>query len=267
MKWDTDAEETVGRIPFFVRGRVRKKVEEEARGLGAATVTMAHVRGCQQRFMKNQEREVRGYSVETCFGTGGCSNRIDMDDDLAKRLESLLAGHGLREFMQCKVNGPLKMHHEFRVTIADCPNACSRPQIVDIGLIAASIPQATTEPCVSCGACVAACQEGAISLDTPQPTIDRLGCLGCGRCPTVCPSSTIVEERKGYRILLGGKLGRHPQLGRKLAGIYAPEETLSIVEKCLALFKKENRSGERFGEILNRTGLDFLPSLDWFKSS
>lgn len=259
MKWDTDAEETVGRIPFFVRGRVRKKVEEEARGLGAATVTMAHVRACQQRFMKNQEREVRGYSVETCFGTGGCPNRIPMEDDLANRLESLLAGHNLREFMQTKVDGPLKMHHEFRVTIADCPNACSRPQIVDIGLIAASLPQVTAEPCLECGACVAACQEEAISLETQPPAIDRLRCLGCGRCPAVCPAKTITEGRKGYRILLGGKLGRHPQLGRELAGLHTPEEALAIVGKCLALFKQENLHGERFGEVLNRIGLGFLP--------
>ena len=28
----------------------------------------------------------------------------------------------------------LKFHHEFRVTVADCPNSCSQPQIKDIGI-------------------------------------------------------------------------------------------------------------------------------------
>ena len=36
------------------------------------------------------------------------------------------------------------MHHEFRVSLSACPNACSRPQIVDIGLIGAVTPVLTS---------------------------------------------------------------------------------------------------------------------------
>jgi dissimilatory sulfite reductase (desulfoviridin) alpha/beta subunit len=60
------------------------------------------------------------------------------------------------------------------------------------------------------------------------------------------------------RILLGGKLGRHPRLGRELSGIFSAETTLAIIETCLAHFKTENKQGERFGELLNRTGFGFL---------
>jgi dissimilatory sulfite reductase (desulfoviridin) alpha/beta subunit len=38
------------------------------------------------------------------------------------------------------VRGSLRIHHEFRISISDCPNACSRPQITDIGLIGACHP-------------------------------------------------------------------------------------------------------------------------------
>ncbi|MFZ5774166.1 MAG: 4Fe-4S binding protein [Thermodesulfobacteriota bacterium] len=260
MKWDKDAEETMGRIPFFVRNRVRKKVEEEARALGAQLVTMAHVRASQQRFMKNQERAVQGFRVETCFGSGGCPNRIEMEGDLVGRLEAMLAREGLKDFMRSRVQGPLKMHHEFRVTLADCPNACSRPQIVDIGLIAASTPKRGEEPCSGCSACVEACPDAAIALIDPDsgPHIDPHRCQSCGHCGKACPTGAIIEAQRGYRILLGGKLGRHPQLGLELPGIFSPEETLAVVARCLAHFKAENRQGERFGEILNRTGLDFL---------
>ena len=58
----------------------------------------------------------------------------------------------------------------------------------------------------------------------------------------------------GYRILVGGKLGRHPRLARELPGIHSPEETLKIVERCTDVFQKQCVSGERFGEILERTG-------------
>ena len=260
MEWERDAEEAVARVPFFVRKRVRKKVEEEAAKAGASRVSMVQVRACQQRFMQNQETELKGYQIETCFGPGGCEKRLDTGEDLVPRLETLLAGHNLKEFMKGKVGGPLKMHHEFRLTLADCANCCSRPQIVDIGLIAAALPQTGEAPCSGCGSCQETCPDNAILLSDPTegPKIDPARCLACGQCAKACPTGTIINGKRGFRILLGGKLGRHPQLGRELAGIFSPAETVAIVEACLRHFKAENRKGERFGEILNRTGLAFL---------
>ncbi|MGV1101068.1 4Fe-4S dicluster domain-containing protein [Thiovibrio sp. JS02] len=260
MEWDKDAEEAVARVPFFVRKRVRKKVEAEAARAGAKRVNMAQVRTCQQRFLRNQEAELKGYQLETCFGPGGCERRIDTGVDLVPRLETLLAGHQLKEFMKSRVAGPLKMHHEFRLTMADCANGCSRPQIVDIGLIAAALPQCSGAPCSGCGACQDACPDAAITLHDPAagPAIDPCRCLACGQCGKACPTGAIANRDTGFRILLGGKLGRHPQLGRELAGIFSPAETLAVVAQCLLHFKAENQKGERFGEILNRTGLAFL---------
>jgi dissimilatory sulfite reductase (desulfoviridin) alpha/beta subunit len=70
------------------------------------------------------------------------------------------------------------------------------------------------------------------------------------------------EDVKGYRILLGGKLGRHPQLGTEIKGVFPKDEVMKVVEKCLDHFMKENQHGERFGEILNRTGTEFLNEID-----
>jgi len=260
MEWDKDAEQAVAKVPFFVRKRAKKRVETEAQQAGAARVTMAHVAACQQRYLHHQEDEVQGFTVESCFGQSGCPNRIDTREDLNPRLEALLRGHNLKEFMQSRVSGPLKLHHEFRLTLADCPNACSRPQIVDIGLISASLPKLTDSPCSECGACLAACREEAIILAVPEtePQFDWQRCLACGQCARACPTGTIAQGLTGYRILLGGKLGRHPQLGQELSGIFSAETTLAIIDTCLVHFKGENKQGERFGEVLNRTGLAFL---------
>ena len=260
MEWDKDAEQAVSTVPFFVRTRVKKKVETEARQAGAARITMEHVTACKQRYQHHQENEVQGFTVESCFGQSGCPNRIDTGENLSKRLESLLRAHNLKKFMQGRVSGPLKLHHEFRVTLADCPNGCSRPQIVDIGLISAALPARSESPCSECGACLAACREKAITLagTEPGPQFDWQGCLACGQCARSCPTGAIAQGLTGYRILLGGKLGRHPQLGRELSGIFSAETTLVIIDACLNHFKAENRHGERFGEVLNRTSLDFL---------
>ena len=259
MQWDKDAEEAIGKVPFFVRKRVRNRVEAEAQQAGAARVTMTHVTACRQRYLHHQEDEVQGFTVESCFGQSGCPNRIDTGEDLTKRLEPLLRTHNLREFMQSRVSGPLKLHHEFRITLADCPNGCSRPQIVDIGLISASLPTLGDAPCSECGACREACKEEAITLaEHGPPHFDWQHCLACGQCARACPTGTIAQGLTGYRILLGGKLGRHPQLGQELSGIFSPETTLAIIETCLTHFKTENMQGERFGEVLNRTGFGFL---------
>ncbi|MCU0572954.1 MAG: PCP reductase family protein [Syntrophobacteraceae bacterium] len=49
MKWTVEAEEAVARVPFFVRKRVRKRVEEEAARRGASVVLLKHVHDCQKR--------------------------------------------------------------------------------------------------------------------------------------------------------------------------------------------------------------------------
>jgi len=255
MQWTEEADKAISRVPFFVRKRVRKRVEEEARGAGAKEVRMDHVHSSQQKFLKNMDSEVMGYRIETCFGTGGCPNRAVEDDDLVKRLEKLVSGKNLREFLKERVQGPLKIHHEFRIVISDCPNACSRPQITDVGIIGAWCPRVTDEICSDCGMCLEACKEGAILLAENAPVlINKDKCLACGQCISACPTGTISGSDRGYRLLAGGKLGRHPQLGKELPGIYSPDDVLKIVDHCLRHFMEHNEKGERFGHILNRTG-------------
>ena len=235
MKWSEEAEQAITRVPFFVRRRVRKRLEELAKQRGSQIVGIEHVRDCQKKFLKNMDKEVKGYQVETCFGPGGCPNRAIAEDDLGEELEDLLKGHDLRNFLKTRVQGPLKMHHELRVSLSDCPNACSRPQIADIGLIGAVSPRVTEAGCTRCGICRDRCREGAIELskDSKFPRIDHSKCVSCGECVRACPTGTLTEGKKGHRLLLGGKLGRHPQLGHELKNIYSRKDAIKIINNCL----------------------------------
>lgn len=258
VNWNKEANEVLRTVPSFVRGQVREWVEEEAARCGAQEVCLEHVQACRRRFLESMEEEFKGYRIETCFGPSGCRNRAVGDNSLPQELEVCLSRRNLKAFLRERVKGPLKMHHEFRVSVSDCPNACSRPQIADLGLIGARRPTVSAEPCTQCGACLEVCGEGAISCAGDVPLVDYSKCLSCGQCLAVCPTRALQEAASGYRILVGGKLGRHPQLGRELPGIYRVEDVLKVVEQCLDHYQRNCLGGERFCDILNRTGLTSL---------
>jgi anaerobic sulfite reductase subunit C len=260
MQWTIEAEEAVKKIPFFVRGRVRARVEEEARQAGKLRITLAEVKTTQQRYLTGMAAEIKGYQLDTCFGPAGCPNRIVVPGDLPAGLEHLLQGADLLGFLKSLGIAELKFHHELRVSVADCPNACSQPQIKDIGIIAACRPRVGEAACSACEACVAGCRESALRLPqtAERPDLDAGRCLACGQCLAACPTGTLAEGARGYRVQLGGKLGRHPCLAREMPGIYDTGAVLEIVQAAIDLYKANAHGGERFGEVLQAADFDGL---------
>ncbi len=258
MNWTAEAENAVKNVPFFVRKRVREKVEQQAAARGKRQVTLADVESARVRFLKRMDREIQGYRVEACFGAGGCPNRILDTGTLVERLEALFQKEDLEGFLRRHVGEGLKFHHEFRVAVADCPNACSQPQIRDVGIVGAVNPAQTDEPCSLCGACREACREGAVHIGDDAPQIDTALCIACGQCIDACPTGTLSGAGEGYRVLLGGKLGRHPRLAMALPGRYSEDEVVAIVKDCIDLYKSKSTGGRRFAEILTDAFFDRL---------
>lgn len=260
MKWRAEAEEAVERVPFFVRRRVRERVEENARAAGRREVTLADVKAAKARYLSGQAHDIQGFRLETCFGPGGCPHRAVASEGLVARIEALLREADILSFLKAHVSGPLKFHHEFRVAVADCPNACSQPQIRDIGIIGACAPQRTAAECTGCGACVGACAEAAVRIDpaAARPEILAGRCLRCGACARVCPTGAIAPGASGYRIQLGGRLGRRPRLALELPGIYDEAGAAAVVAACLELYKRRSRGGERFAHLVSAEDLAAL---------
>ncbi len=258
MKWTAEAEAAIGKVPFFVRKKVRARVEKEAAENGRSVVTLAEVNATRHRFLSGMESEIRGYRAEACFGSGGCPNSVCDSQVLIHRIETLLEKENLPEFLRSRVKGSLKYHHEFSVSISDCPNACSQPQIRDVGIIGAAVPEVTEAECTQCLNCVETCRENSIRLDSEEgkPATDMALCVRCGQCVNVCPSGTLTAAKKGFRVLLGGKLGRHPCLGRELHGIFSQEETVEIVKTCIAFWRKHSQHGERFAALFQASDFD-----------
>jgi dissimilatory sulfite reductase (desulfoviridin) alpha/beta subunit len=251
MKWSPDAEAALKQVPFFVRKRVRTRVESEAHAAGRDVVTLADVKATQARYLAGMQSEIKGYQLDTCFGPSGCPNRAVISESLLARVETVLKAADLLSFLKSRVRGDLKFHHEFRATLADCPNACSQPQIKDIGIIGVAVPETTNEACSQCGACVESCAEQAVAAaaGSDPPRIDPQRCLNCGQCIRVCPTGALAEGWRGFRVQIGGRLGRHPRLARELPGIFSEDQTIEILQACLALYKARSRSGERFAHL------------------
>ena len=252
MKWADEAETALKNVPFFLRKKVRKKVEAHVKINGKSRVDLEDVIALKKQFLfrGGMEKEMKGYEISTCFGGEGCPNSAHSCATLLTQIRVLMENADLFSFLKATVSGDLKFHHEFRVSLSDCPNACSRPQIVDIGIIGAARPLKGANECTLCNACVDACPDGAICLDKESLVIHEELCLGCGKCGAVCPTGTIEDGEKGFRVLLGGRLGRHPRLALEVPGIQTRAQVLNIVENSLNFYKIHSKNGHRFSKIL-----------------
>lgn len=267
MKWTDEAESAIRKVPFFVRKKVRARVEKEAGEAGQRSITLKEVNRTRDGFLKKMDSDIAGFQVDGCFSGNGCSNRITESQELIREIEKLFREADIVGFLRDQVDGPLKYHHEFRVSVSDCPNACSQPQIKDIGIIGAVRPELTDSPCAQCGRCVFACREGAATLDESMtvPAIDHEKCLSCDHCVKACPTGTLRSEAAGYRVLLGGRLGRRPRLALEIPGIKSEARVLEIVSACIDFYKSRSRKGKRFSHILGNE--EFQAFVDRFGES
>jgi len=55
---------------------------------------------------------------------------------------------------------------------------------------------------------------------------------------------------------VGGKIGKHPKLGKELTDAKSAEEAVAIFRRIIDWSKKNTNIGERFGDCLERVGLE-----------
>ncbi|MBE6588725.1 MAG: (4Fe-4S)-binding protein [Ruminococcaceae bacterium] len=158
----------------------------------------------------------------------------------------------------------VKLPHKFKIAVGGCPNNCVKPDLNDIGIIGARIPSVDAEKCHGCKICSIekACPIKTPCLENGKITIDSSRCNRCGRCIGKCPFGAVTEETVGYRLYIGGRWGKQVARGRALSILCtSEEEILSLVEKCILLFRDKGLSGERFADTVTRLSFERVEEL------
>ncbi|MFO7876487.1 MAG: 4Fe-4S binding protein [Desulfovermiculus sp.] len=200
----------------------------------------------------------KAWRIKLCWGieSGECPNVLDPDANLKKDLEAVVEASGWLQCVQNNLQRDIKPLDQFSISVSGCPNGCSRPQIADFGLLQAQYPEVNAGKCTGCAECERACREGAIDLETGVARINAEDCLSCGVCFRACSEQALKAVQQGYRVQVGGKLGRHPRLADELPGIFSREQMLQILDMCLTLHQKHSRPGVRFGQVVAEVGIE-----------
>jgi len=119
------------------------------------------------------------------------------------------------------------------------------PQIRDIGIIATRTPQAVRPECDGCGGCTQACREGAIAMQAGRAELHTDRCVGCGQCLGHCPSRALESGPVKLRILVGGRMGRHPRWARDLC----EADLASVADMVKSILDRLTREAPPAGRI------------------
>ncbi|SFG25993.1 4Fe-4S dicluster domain-containing protein [Desulfotomaculum arcticum] len=196
------------------------------------------------------------FTIKKCFN---CPNRLFELDLLEDEFRKVMSALKVNERLAARVNSSRPMHHQmFHLALAGCPNACSQPQIKDFGIIGQAVPEVDGN-CNGCGTCANVCPENAISIEDQKAGINRKLCLNCGQCIRACPIEAMLATKSGFQVLAGGKLGRHPRLASNLINFTNDAGATKSLELCLDLLFNEGQPGERFGDVIERTGFKLTP--------
>ena len=156
-------------------------------------------------------------NIMACIGNSHCIKANVNTHELAKKIEKEV----------------FPSHYHIKTTVAGCPNDCAKAHFNDFGVIGIAKMEYDRDRCIGCGACVEACSHHAtrvLSLVNGKIEKDTCCCVGCGECVLACPTSAWTRnEKKFYRIMIGGRTGKHyPRMGKMFANWVTEDVVLAI---------------------------------------
>ena len=177
-------------------------------------------------------RKGGSYEINIC---ATCRRALDKLEGFLDAVEEVITSSGWKR-------EEMMSHSRLKIAASGCPNACSQVQIKDLGIIT-YIKAELVGHCTACGECERVCREGGVEVG--EIAVFNENCIGCGDCVRACPENAIGGEVR-FRVMAGGKLGRHPKLAQIVADVSDLDEALEVIKAGIKLSVMENR---RFSEI------------------
>ena len=144
---------------------------------------------------------------------------------------------------------------DIKISATGCPNSCGIAQLNDIGFMGVIEPEVDITNCNGCELCLPVCKRKAITIKDNIAIIDKEKCKHCGQCIAVCPLDGMVEKRRGFAVLVGGREDEDTRLGEVIAEFLSEEEALQVTEKCLRMLKEGNIN---VASIIDEVGIQKL---------
>lgn len=198
------------------------------------------------------------YHLQPCRGLrGSCPFALVTDPSLTRQVDLAVRASAWWARLE-QHNGKSTAHHRrLRVALAACPNACTMPQIRDLGIIATVTPRAIRPRCNGCGGCERTCREEAILVQEGRAVLHADRCVGCGQCIERCPYSMIDPGPVRLRILVGGRMGRHPKWAQELAEVDV-ESVAKVVQAVLDTLAPAAAPAEQVADAVEKVTMERL---------
>jgi dissimilatory sulfite reductase (desulfoviridin) alpha/beta subunit len=95
------------------------------------------------------------------------------------------------------------------------------------------------------------CREEAIVIKNGISVLNDDLCISCGTCVRSCPCELLKSKGTRYLVTVGGRRGRHPQIGRELISLSDPEDVADVVEKVVTWIYRRAGSGRHLYEQMD----------------
>lgn len=193
----------------------------------------------------------RSRNIVACPGSSVCRFGILNTEKLAKKWDKKFFG--------------LDVPKKFKIALTGCLNSCAKPQENDLGFMAQAEPEVDLSLCTGCTLCAKTCEQvcnrgrrpAAIIMDeNKKPVYRKEFCFFEGDCIRVCPVNAWKVKQTGFAVFIGGKVGRFPMFGYKIKEFACEEEIFAITKKIIDCYNRIANKGERFGEAIERIGLE-----------
>jgi dissimilatory sulfite reductase (desulfoviridin) alpha/beta subunit len=292
MEWDSQAADEFIKMPYAAAGKegARAYAEKLARKNGSDKVTLkefeetkkvyfagvpekVRIRELERRIVEGETdlrqrmekeardmlaREVDLFDIQLCHARNfRCRNQNIEVRELKLELEQKLRELKLTELIADLIpeGQRIMAHDRLRIPVSACPNGCTAPESRDFGVAGVAKPTVTDAICNECFTCVDTCRRRAILIRNGRPEIDVTRCDCCGQCVKLCPDDVLAYEDSGYKIWVGGHIGRIPQYGYVLFKMADKDTLFRSLEVCVELIREESIGAEGLGSIINRLGV------------